>query len=110
MGKLSELLRQLFEWRMKSAKANAAADAGYRTIIIAAIVSAVGVFYVVVNGAIGTLNFITNDWLDIAMSWFVPAQTPICIAALITARVGRSILDYHLEILKAATTAGGKGW
>ena len=65
MGKLAELLRQLFNSRIQAAKSGLGTNVAHRTVIIGAIVSAVGVFYVVVNGAIGTLNFLTNDWLDI---------------------------------------------
>ncbi|WP_261843503.1 hypothetical protein [Aliamphritea ceti] len=106
MGKLSELLRQLFQSGVESAASGFRMDIAYRMILLGAIVSVVGVFFVVIQGAIGTLNFFTNDWLDIAMSWFVPYQTPICLAALATARIARAVLDYHLMLIYGGMSAG----
>ncbi|MBN3560537.1 DUF5455 family protein [Aliamphritea spongicola] len=99
MNRLSELLRNLFEAGFSSAASAHRMDIAYKMMLIAAIITGVSTFFVVVQGAIGTLNFFTNDYLDIAMSWFVPAQAPICIAALITARIARSVLDYHLMLI-----------
>jgi hypothetical protein len=99
MGKIGELIRQLFVNSMEGAAGAFGLDASYRIFILGVIAAAFAVFYSVIAGVISGFSFYVNDDLERAMSWFVPPETSACIAALIAARIARSVLDYHLLLI-----------
>jgi hypothetical protein len=101
MGKLGELLRQLFVNGLEGAGGAFGLDVSYRIFIIGLIVASFSVAYASVAGLISAFNFVVNDELSRAMSWFVPVESITCIAALISAKIARAVLDYHLLIIMA---------
>jgi len=72
----------------------------FATAAVAASLALTAAFILVIKGLTVGIVATLPAWAQTGAGLFIPGNTAACIGALISARVGRWIYDYHMETLK----------